>query len=241
MDIEETKKFCNKIEGFMLDKEGELLFNLAKNCKGKGAIVEIGSWKGKSTIWLANGSKNGNNVKIYAIDHHIGSSEHKIYGTKIQTFQQFKQNIKKAKVEDIVFPIVKTSKEASENFSEDIEFIFIDGAHEYEYVKLDFDLWFPKVLDDGIMAFHDTLGWIGPKKFVKNYIYKSKYFKNVRFVGSITFAKKVRINTFIDRIENRKVLLVKDLYEFLVKLKLPKIIRKLLKSIFKKIHYSEKG
>ncbi|WP_455277747.1 hypothetical protein [[Eubacterium] cellulosolvens] len=53
------KKLTDKVEGWLTDKEGELLYKLAKQCTGKGVIVEIGSWKGKSTIWLGMGSKNG--------------------------------------------------------------------------------------------------------------------------------------------------------------------------------------
>jgi predicted O-methyltransferase YrrM len=110
-------------------------------------IVEIGSWKGKSTIWIAGGSKNGNKVKVYAIDPFVDFYE-----------EEFKKNIRDAKLDDIVIPLTKTSEEAAKNFDEPVEFIFIDGNHEYEFVKLDFDLWFPKVVDGGIMAFHDTIG-----------------------------------------------------------------------------------
>jgi hypothetical protein len=95
----------------------------------------------------------------------------------------------------VIIPIVKTSEDAAKKFNEPIELIFIDGAHDYELVKLDFELWFPKVIYGGIMAFHDTTGWPGPRKVVKEFIYKSKYFKDIRMVDSITFAKKVRQNT----------------------------------------------
>jgi len=77
MEKEEIKKFVEKVDGWLLDIEGELLYDLAKNCKGNGVIVEIGSWTGKSTIWLGKGSKAGNKVKVYAIDPHTGSSEQK--------------------------------------------------------------------------------------------------------------------------------------------------------------------
>lgn len=78
----------------LADKEGETLYKLAKNCKGKGVIVEIGSWKGESTIWISNGSKNGNKVKIYAIDPHTGSSELKRMYGNIWTFEEFKKILK---------------------------------------------------------------------------------------------------------------------------------------------------
>ncbi len=51
------KKLVKDIEGFLTDKDGALLFDLAKRVSGRGVILEIGSWKGKSTIWLAKGSK----------------------------------------------------------------------------------------------------------------------------------------------------------------------------------------
>lgn len=210
METDEIKKIVDKVDGFLSDKDGELLYNLAKNCTGKGVIVEIGSWKGKSTIWLGKGSKNGNDVKIYAIDPHTGSSEHKERFGKVWTFEEFKENIKNSNVDDIVLPIVKTSEDAAKDFNVPVELIFIDGAHEYELVKLDFDLWFPKVIDGGIMAFHDTVRKRrGPREFVNKIVYKSKNFRAIRIADSITFAEKVRQNSTKDRLMNRCALLLK--------------------------------
>jgi MMP 1-O-methyltransferase len=236
MNIEETKKSTERVEGFLSDSEGETLYNLAKNCKGNGVIVEIGSWKGKSTIWLGSGSKAGNKVKVYAIDPHTGSSEHQKESEKVWTFEEFKKNITNAKVDDIISPIVKTSEEAAKNFNEPIELIFIDGAHEYESVKLDYDLWFPKVLNDGIMAFDDTVGWEGPKQVVDDNVYKSNHFKKVKIVDSITLAQKVKQNSLKDRLKNRYVLLLKNFYEFAGKFPLPDSIIILGKKIVKKLH-----
>lgn len=218
MRIDEIKKLADKVDGWLTDREGGLLYNLAKNCTGGGVIVEIGSWQGKSTIWLGRGSKKGNNVKIYAIDPHTGASEHKERYGEVWTFEEFKKNIIVAKVDDITIPIVKTSEVAAKNFDEPVELIFIDGAHEYELVKLDFELWFPKVINGGIMAFHDTRGRRGPAKVVEELVYKSKNFRNVRFVDTITFAEKVRQNSIKDRLINRCVLLLKKLYRFARKL-----------------------
>lgn len=150
--------------------------------------------------------------------------------------KSLKKNIKNAKVNDIIVPLVKTSEEAANNFNKPVEFIFIDGAHEYKFVKLDFDLWFPKVVNGGIMAFHDTITSGGPKKVVVDHVYKSKHFKNVKLVDSITFAQKVKQNTLKDRIKNRYALLLKNLFEFAGKLHLPKPIRIIGKSIVKGLH-----
>ena len=64
MQLDEIRKLAEQAEGFLTDKEGELLYQLAKSCTGRGVIVEIGSWKGRSTIWLGHGSKAGKQVKI---------------------------------------------------------------------------------------------------------------------------------------------------------------------------------
>ncbi len=177
------------------------MFNLAKECSGKGVIVEIGSWKGKSTICLAFGSKMSGGTKVFAIDPHTGSKEHITVFGKVNTFFEFKNNIENAGVKDIVEPIIATSYEVAKNFNKPIELIFIDGAHEYESVKLDFNLWFPKVINGGVMVFHDTMSG-GPKKVVDRYLYWGSKFKNVKFVDSITYAVKVDKVSFIDKVKN---------------------------------------
>jgi predicted O-methyltransferase YrrM len=218
VSYEEIYQLVDTIHGWRSPKEGKLLYNLAKQCTGRGVIVEIGSWKGKSTIWLAKGSKAGNNVKIYAIDPHSGSPEHKEWYGNIRTFEEFKSNIKTAEVDDIVIPIVKSSFEVASNFHEPVELIFIDGAHEFEAVNQDFELWFPKVVDHGLIAFHDSVGniWIGPEKVVENSLYKSRSFKKVGFKGTISYGEKATKATYCDYLQNRLRLFFKQILEFFI-------------------------
>ncbi|HET7721599.1 MAG TPA: class I SAM-dependent methyltransferase, partial [Acidimicrobiales bacterium] len=145
------------VDGWLSRREGEALYELARACRaGHGVIVEIGSWKGKSTIWLGNGSKAGQSVPIYAVDPHIGFPDvPETYGV-IKTFEEFKRNIEAAGVDDVVTPLVMTSEEAAAGFTEPVALLFVDGVHQYEYVKSDFEYWFPKVRDGGVMVFHDT-------------------------------------------------------------------------------------
>ncbi len=228
MDKKSVKKLVSTVDGWLSTREGKLLYTLANKCKGKGAIVEIGSWKGKSTIWLANGSKLAGNSKIHAIDPHVGSSEHNTPEQQVWTFDQFKANIEKAGVADHIVPLIMTSEKAAQDFDKPVELIFIDGAHEYEYVKQDFELWFPKVIPGGVMAFHDTVGWDGPKKVVKDLVYNSKHFKKAWFVDSITYAQKVDKNSGLDRLKNKGALLLKDSLETSKNL-IPKKIRTFVK------------
>jgi predicted O-methyltransferase YrrM len=194
----------DNIEGWLLNSEAKLLYNLAKNCSGAGVIVEIGSYKGKSTIYLGTGSKEGNNVKVYAIDPFFAGSQ-----------GAFKDNIKHFSVDDIVIPVTKTSEAAAESFRAPVELIFIDGDHRYAFVKRDLELWFPKVIEGGIMAFHDTVGWPGPKKVVNESVYKSYNFRNVRLVGITVVAEKVRLNSMKDRLKNKFKLQYKHLFDLL--------------------------
>ncbi len=231
-EIVHVKEATDKIGGWLTDAQGEFLYNAAKNCKGKGVIVEIGAWKGKSAIWLAKGSKAGSNVKIYAIDPHTGSSGYKKRYGEVWTFEEFKENIKRANVEDIVVPVVKTSEDAARDWDgKPIELLWVDGEHEYEMVKLDFDLWSPYLIEGGIIAFHDTIRWPGPKRVAKDKIYNSHNFANVGFIGSLTYARKVRVNSLVERLRNRWVLFLKGVYESGLDLRLPKPIEKLAKRI----------
>jgi hypothetical protein len=225
MKVSEIEKIIDGVQGWLTGREGLLLYNLARKCENIGVIVEIGSFQGRSTICLGRGSLDGGNIAIYAIDPHVGSPEHQKEDRKIWTFDMFKQNIKRVKVDNIVHPFVATSEDVAKDFSDKVQLIFIDGLHEYEAVKLDFDVWFPKVAVGGIMAFHDTMGWEGPRRVVEEHLFKSKFFKNVRFVDSITYGEKVEKNSFLDRLRNRYVLFLKNIHFHFGRLKLPKAIR----------------
>jgi len=230
-EIGHVKEAINKVEGWLADAEGEFLYNAAKNCKGNRVIVEIGSWKGKSTIWLAKGAKAGGNVEIYAIDPHTGSSSHKRHG-EAETLKEFKENLKRANVEDIVVPVVKTSEDAERDWDgKPIELLWIDGEHEYEMVKLDFNLWSPYLIEGGTIAFHDTTAWPGPKRVVKEKIYNSHDFANAGFIDSLTYAQKVGANSLVDRLRNWWVLFLNGVYELGASLHLPKPIKKMAKRI----------
>ena len=85
-----------------------------------------------------------------------------------------------------------------------MELLFVDGAHDEELVNEDFDKWVPKVVMDGIVAFHDTTWHAGPRRVVGRRVYRSRTFKEVRFVrASLTIARKVESNTPADRIRAR--------------------------------------
>ena len=199
---DQVKPLIADVPGWLTDEEGEALYELARGCTGKGVIVEIGSWKGKSTICLGRGSQAGESVPIYAIDPHAD-----------YRFGDFKANVDRAGITELVNPIASLSQPAADDFDEPIELLFVDGSHEYDLVLEDFEKWVPKVVDGGWVAFHDTTWTAGPRKVVGHAIYRSTKFKDARFVvGSTTVARKVAQNTFADRARNRYVLGVKTAF-----------------------------
>jgi len=201
--MQTIEDILTSVDGWLHPKEARLLYRLASECRARGAIVEIGSWKGKSTICLARGSIAGGKAKINAIDPHTGSPEHSREFGVVWTFDEFRRNVEKAGVSEMVSPHVDYSDAVAKKFNEPVELIFIDGIHEYEGVKIDFDDWFPKVIDHGVMAFHDSTCWPGVLKCVSEDVFKSRHFRKVRFARSIVHGEKVAQNTFFERVENR--------------------------------------
>ena len=190
------------IPGWLTDEEADALYELARACRGDGVIVEIGSWKGKSTVCLGLGSLAGSSVPVYAINPHAD-----------YRFGDFKDNVERAGIAELVRPIASLSQPAADGFDEPIELLFVDGSHEYDLVLEDFEKWVPKVVDGGWVAFHDTTWTAGPRKVVGQAVYRSSRFKDARFVvGSTTVARKVDRNSFADRARNRYVLGVKTAF-----------------------------
>jgi predicted O-methyltransferase YrrM len=200
-ELKEIKNIFRKVDGWLTFREGLFLFDSTKKCRSGSIIVEIGSWNGRSTICLAKGSKAGNGAKIFAIDPHVDG-----------TFSDFQRNIRDADVDDIVVPIIKTSEEASNGWSTPVDFIFIDGSHEYELVKKDFESWYPHIKENGIMAFHDTVGWTGPRKVVDEKIVSSKTFKDLGFIDGIIYARKVKSINSVDILKGRITRLIQKFW-----------------------------
>src|SRR5512133_3477979 len=156
-DFTPVKELIKDVPGWLSDEEGEALYELARACSGTGVIVEIGSWKGKSTICLGIGSRAGSGVRIFAVDPHADYRH-----------GEFKDNIERAGIADLVTPVKGLSQDVADEFQEPIELLFVDGSHEEELVREDFDKWVPKVIDGGIVAFHDTTWHEGARKVQAN-------------------------------------------------------------------------
>ena len=196
------EKDLAKIDGWLTKREGSFLYEIAKKVQPPNVIVEIGSWKGKSTICLAKGSEAGHKAAVYAIDSHTGSPEHHQKFGKIDTFHEFRLNLKKAEVDHRVHPFRSASQDAVKSFNSPIGFLFIDGNHSIKAVRADFHLWFPKVEEGGIIAFHDSWHSDGPIVVSARALLTSPKIKNPGVVDSITHFEKVFKKNHGDRLKN---------------------------------------
>jgi predicted O-methyltransferase YrrM len=140
------------------------LYSFVVSLFESGKFVEVGSWLGKSSSFMAVEIKNSNkNIEFYCVDTWRGSSEHendeKIINDTL--YNSFLKNIEP--VRDYIKPIRKSSEEASADFDDNsLDFIFIDAGHSYEDVKNDLEKWYPKLKENGIIAGHDfSQAWPG--------------------------------------------------------------------------------
>jgi len=157
----------DQVKGFLEKEEGESLYKFAKKYSSKRPCLEVGSYCGKSAIYLGSAAKENNQI-LYSIDHHKGSEEQQPgeeffdpdlldeTGKGINTLPFFLETLDKAGLHDNVVPIVSTSVEAGEGWSEPLAMVFIDGGHSDQAANDDYDVWHPHVIQGGLLAIHDV-------------------------------------------------------------------------------------
>lgn len=187
MDLEKCFAQIEATEGWLTVQEGLALMELAK--KSKSGVIEIGSWKGKSTSYLLLGSYLGNKCPIEAIDTFEGSPEHKLKG--IKTINDFKKNISALPFETKMLSVYENKSELIySNFeNEDYDVLLIDGNHSLIHVIKDFALYYDKIKPNGYIALHDfgKEGWAGPTHFGEMLM---KEFSDCEQIGSLLIVKK---------------------------------------------------
>lgn len=194
---------ASQIEGFLSVKEGRMLYELA--AESQHPIVEVGSWKGRSTGFLALGSKAGLGVPVYAVDPHTGSAEHRQMFGEVNTFAQFQSNMARLGVlGNPVQTIRQSSLDAAREFSGPLGLLFIDGAHDLHSILQDLDAWSPFLVEGSTIALHDTVGYgdKGPKTAAIEKVVWSGQFKEPNLVGSLLSATRTECFSAVDLLKN---------------------------------------
>lgn len=180
-----------KVPGHLSEKEARFLGLLAACVPAKGAIVEIGSFKGRSTVMLSKVASQYSFGSVIAIDPHNSPIlfDHKS-SPGASSYQDFLNNVHGAGVSAHVEPHAAYSKEVANSWSRPIRILWIDGDHSYEGAKSDLDGFLPHLVPEGVVAFHDALNvFPGPIRVFVEDVLRSDRFGPAGFVQSIAWAQ----------------------------------------------------
>lgn len=140
------------IEGWLFGGQEKWLFKQARALPDGANIVEIGSFKGRSTCCLAFGCR-GTKKRVFAVDSFDGNSwDFHERGF----FEAFRRNVERCGLSEYVEPVAGVSSDVAKTWNKPIHLLFIDGSHRYEDVLADYAGFFPHVVPNGIIAFHDV-------------------------------------------------------------------------------------
>ena len=162
---------------------------MACTLKDGDTVCEIGTWLGRSIVYLAQSLKRkGKKVKLIAVDTFKGDPGVDEHSQVVQKMggsikDAFLANIKRCGVDDMITVIEGSSVEAAKQIPDDsLAFCYIDAAHDYESVKCDIAAWRGKVTPNGLLAGHDAQ-WEEVRRAV------SEAFPQPQFIGPIWLAK----------------------------------------------------
>ncbi|MBW1747357.1 MAG: class I SAM-dependent methyltransferase [Deltaproteobacteria bacterium] len=204
MKLDET--LLNNVKGFLDRQEGNALYDIAIEASRRGPCLEIGSYCGKSTIYLGSACRKNNSI-LFSIDHHRGSEEQQpgeeyfdpeLYDRKtrrVDTFKEFRNTIEKAGLEDTVVPMVCRSELAARLWSTSLSLVFIDGGHSYATAYTDYNAWAGHIMPNGYLMIHDIFK--NPEKGgqAPYHIYKlavaSGLFKEVSMINTLGVLKRM--------------------------------------------------
>lgn len=153
-------------KGFLDDAEGLRLHDLARDHARLGAILEVGSYCGKSSVYLGAGAKLSGGCVI-CVDHHRGSEEHQpgeeyhdadLVDPATGAFDSLphlRRALHQAGLDDTAVLLVAPSIVAARLWSQPLGMVFIDGGHSHASANADYESWAPHVAAGGILAIHD--------------------------------------------------------------------------------------
>jgi predicted O-methyltransferase YrrM len=164
MNIDQTR--IGSIKGFLDPEEGRGLYELALEASRLGPCLEIGSYCGKSAVYLGSACRE-NGAVLFSIDHHRGSEEQQpgeayfdpaLFDFKtfsMDTLPLFRKTLALAGLEETVVPIVSRSDIVARGWATPLSLVFIDGGHAFETARRDYDCWAGHIVTGGYLLIHD--------------------------------------------------------------------------------------
>ena len=165
---DQLRAHAEAARGFMPPDEGLALYDAAVGVPlAGGPMLEIGSYCGKSSVYLGAAARERETV-LFALDHHRGSEENQpgwewhepdlvdpAVG-RIDTLPRFRRTVHDAGLEGTVVALVGDSPTVARHWRTPLALLFIYGGHGHEPAHRDYDCWVPWVDDDGLLLIHDV-------------------------------------------------------------------------------------
>ena len=154
-------------KGFMPDDEGLFLFEQAVLAGRSGPMLEVGTYCGKSAIYLGAAARLTGST-VFTVDHHRGSEENQAGWEHhdptlvddelglMDTLPVFRGTIARARLEEEVVAVVGRSATVAQHWRTPLSLLFIDGGHGEEPAHADYESWVPWVAQEGLLLIHDV-------------------------------------------------------------------------------------
>ncbi len=203
--MEINKELIESTKGFLDEEEGRCLYEVALEASRRGPCLEIGSYCGKSALYLAAACRKNNGI-LFSIDHHRGSDEQQpgeeYFDSDlvdpesgcVDTFKAFRATIERGGLGQTVVPIVSRSDVAARLWATPLSLVFIDGGHSMEAACTDFNAWHGHLQEGGYLLIHDIFTDPSQGGQAPYHIYKraldSGLFRKVKTVKTLGVLKK---------------------------------------------------
>ena len=164
---EDLRRAAETARGFMPPAEGLALYRTAAAYARLGPVLEVGTYCGKSTIYLASAARQAGQV-VVTVDHHHGSEENQpgwaYHDTslvdpatgRLDTLPFFRSTLTGLGLDDDVIAIVGRSADVARLWQAPLGMLFIDGGHTEAAAQADYEGWAPRVAPGGALAIHDV-------------------------------------------------------------------------------------
>jgi predicted O-methyltransferase YrrM len=153
--------------GFMPDDEGLALHAAGLAAAASGPLLEIGTYCGKSAIYLGAAARECSTI-VYTVDHHRGSDENQAGWEhhderlvdprtgRMDTLPWFRRTIEDAGLEDVVVAVIGPSPTVAAHWATPLGLVFVDGGHAFDVARADYVGWSRHLAPGGLLVFHDV-------------------------------------------------------------------------------------
>ena len=185
---------ASRVEGFMTVKESYILTLLACCPTCNGVVLEIGSFKGFSTVLLAHALRVTSDPRLHACDpFNVAPIADQRLHTDDSVYRAFIENITAAGVRDTVTDHRCFSADLARKWTAPIRFLWIDGDHSFAQTEADYEAFSHFVVPGGFIAFHDVLHHFpGPSQVFANRVLLDERWSACGVCGSIGWAERAR-------------------------------------------------